>query len=350
VTDWLAELGRLRGSGRRAAMGTIVAPAGSTPGKESMKLLVRADGTFVGSVGGGCLEAEVYEAAKQVLEGGEPRILEFRLNERDYPESGLLCGGVVTVLVEAVDDSWDWVAKAAELRERGVPFARLSAIGPAPAGLGRSRIVARDGTDLGGLRNPHIDALLARAADEAMRADRPSRVNAKIPGAEAFEVFVEPVLAPLVLLFGGGHVSGAIARMARMCDFRVALIDDREAFASPERHPDANETLAAPWEEAVARFAPARDARCVVVTRGHHDDERVLREMARRGYEPVYLGLIGSRTKQKLVFEKLRASGVAEDFLRRIRTPIGLDIGARSHAEIGVAVVAELVRLRRKGE
>ena len=350
MTDWLAELERLRGGGLRAAMGTIVATAGSTPGKEAMKLLVRADGTFVGTVGGGCLEAEVYEAARQVLAGGEARLLEFRLNERDYPESGLLCGGVVTVLVEAIDDSWDWVEKAKDLRERGIPFARLSAIGAAPAGLGRSRIVARDGTDLGALRDPRIDAALLRAADEAMRTDRATRVNVKIPGGAPFEVFVEPVLLPLVVLFGGGHVSGAIAKMARMCDFRVAIADDRADFASAARHPDANETLAAPWEEAVARFAPGRDARCVVVTRGHKDDERVLREMARLRFEPVYLGLIGSRTKQKLVFEKLRASGVADEFLRRIRTPIGLDIGARTHAEIAVSVVAELVRLRRKGE
>jgi len=227
--------------------------------------------------------------------------------------------------------------------------ARLTAIGPVPKGLGRTRIVAGDGTDLGRLTHPDIDGTLLTAAKAAIRGDRPSRVKVAIAGAAPFEVFVEPLVMPLVLIFGGGHVSAAIAKIARMSDFRVVVMDDRPAFASRERHVDAHDTLALPWEEAVARFAPAVDARCIVVTRGHQDDERVLREMARRAYDPVYLGMIGSRTKQQLVFEKLRAAGVDEPFIARVRTPIGLDIGARSHAEIAVSVVGELIRMRRKG-
>jgi xanthine dehydrogenase accessory factor len=144
-------------------------------------------------------------------------------------------------------------------------------------------------------------------------------------------------------------VSSAIAKVARLADFRPIVIDDRDAFATTERHPDAAEVVAAPWEDAVRRFAPAEDARCVVVTRGHHDDERVLRAMAQHGYRPAYLGMIGSRTKQKIVLERLAAAGVPEAFLRSIRTPIGLPIGARTHAEIAVSVVAELISLRRRG-
>jgi len=144
-------------------------------------------------------------------------------------------------------------------------------------------------------------------------------------------------------------VSAAIAQVARLAEFRPIVIDDRPSFASRARHPHAVDTLAAPWEEAVRRLAPAEGARCIVVTRGHHDDERVLRAMAECGYRPSYLGMIGSRTKQKLVFEKLRASGVPASFVETIRTPIGLDIGARTHAEIAVSVVAELIALRRRG-
>lgn len=349
MTDWLAELGRLRRAGEQAALGTIVSTAGSTPGKEAMKLLVRADGTFAGTVGGGCLEAEVYEAARQVLDGGPPRVLEFHLNERDYPDSGLLCGGIVRVLVERAEDEAGWLEAALRLRDAGVPVARLTAFGGAPPGLGRIRIIALDGTDLGGLRHPSFDEQLLAAAREAVDRDRPARVAVDAPGHASFEVFVEPLTLPLLLVFGGGHVSAALAKVARLCDFRVVVIDDRPAFASAARHPDAHEVLACEWEAAVARFAPARGARCVVVTRGHQDDGRVLGEMARRGYEPVYLGMIGSRTKQRLVFEKLRAAGVDDRFLARVRTPIGLDIGARSHAEIAVSVAAELVRIRRLG-
>ncbi|HKE01219.1 MAG TPA: XdhC family protein [Planctomycetota bacterium] len=350
MTDVLAELRRLRAGGERAALATIVATAGSTPGKEAMKLLVRADGSFAGTVGGGCLEAEVYEAARDAIAGAPPKLLEFRLNERDYPESGLLCGGIVTVLVEAVADPAATFETALSLRERGVPAARLVAIAPElPPNLGRTRLLARDGTDVGDLRHEAIDPELRAAAEAAMRSDLPARVSVAVPGAAPFEVFVEPIASPALLLFGGGHVSSAIAKIARLADFRPIVIDDRESFASHERHPDAALTVAAPWEEAVRRFAPAEDARCVVVTRGHHDDERVLRAMAAHGYRPAYLGMIGSRTKQKIVLERLRAAGVGDAFLASIRTPIGLPIGARTHAEIAVSVVAELISLRRRG-
>src|SRR6185295_6965928 len=144
------EIVRLRANGEPCALATIVKTAGSTPGKTTMKLLVRQDGTFLGTVGGGCLEAEVLEAALAAMQDELPRTLSFALNERDYPDSGLLCGG------------------------------RL-------------------------------------------------------------EIFVEPIVEPRLVLFGGGHVSAAIARLARSIGFHVTIADDREDFANQARHPEANE-------------------------------------------------------------------------------------------------------------
>lgn len=347
MNDLLAELEQLRLAGQRAALGTIVATAGSTPGKEAMKLLVKADGTFVGTVGGGCLEAEVYESARAVIGGAAPQLLQFKLNERDYPDSGLLCGGIVTVFVESVDEPASTFTRLRELRDAGIGAARITAIGNIPPGLGRSRVIARDGTDLGELKHPSMDHLLLTAADRALRTDRPERLSITIPGNAPFDIFIEPMTLPFILIFGGGHVSGAIAKVAKLCDFRIIIMDDREMFANSERHPGADQAIYTDWEEGVRRFAPAKDARCIVVTRGHHDDERVLREMYHCNYDPPYLGMIGSRTKQKLVFDKLRAANVSEAFINKIRTPIGLDIGARTHAEIAVSVVAELIQRRR---
>lgn len=348
MTDLFLELERLRQAGEDAALATIVATAGSTPGKEAMKLLVKADGTFVGTVGGGCLEAEVYESARQAIADRKPRILKFQLNERDYPDSGLLCGGVVTVLVEAVEEPASMLARMRELRDSGVPLVRISAIGELPPGEPRVRVLASNGTDLGGLRGPGADAVLKAAADEAIRSDRPSRARISLPGIGEMDVFVEPIAQPSIILFGGGHVSAAIARIAKLADFRVTIVDDRESFANRERHPDADAMICSDWEAAVRRFAPGHGARCVVITRGHHDDERVLLEMAHHRYNPAYLGMIGSRTKRQIVFERLRAAGVPEPFIATIRSPIGLDIGARTHAEIAVSLVAELIQLRRK--
>lgn len=253
-----AELARLAEAGEPCALCTIVRTAGSTPGKTTMKMLVRRDGSFVGTVGGGCLEAEVLEAALASMQDEQPRLLAFALNERDYPDSGLLCGG------------------------------RL-------------------------------------------------------------EILVEPIVEPRLVLFGGGHVSAAIARVAATVGFRVVVAEDREDFAQVARHPDASETWCAPLAQCAARLGTAEDDFVLAVTRGHDQDGEVLAARAAAGARPRYLGMIGSRAKRAQVFEKLAAAGVSEGFLERVRTPIGLPIGARTHEEIAVSVVAELIAVRRTG-
>ncbi len=254
-----AELARLSAAGEPCALCTVVKTQGSTPGKTTMKMLVQRDGSFLGTVGGGCLEAEVLEAALESMRDEQPRLLSFALNERDYPDSGLLCGG------------------------------RL-------------------------------------------------------------EILVEPIVEPAVYLFGGGHVSGAIARLARLVGFHVTVCDDREAFASLERHPDAHAAWCGPFAELARRLGPAEDAYVLVVTRGHDQDGDVLRELHSAGARPRYLGMIGSKAKRKQVEQKLRAAGIDEAFLALVRTPMGLPIGARTHEEIAVSVVAEMIRVRRVGE
>jgi len=256
--DLYEEIVRLRHAGVPAALCTVMLVRGSTPGKETMKMLVRSDGSTLGTVGGGCVEHEVVQMALEVIRTDRGETRSFTLNQKDLPESGLICGGQVTILAE-------------------------------------------------------------------------------------------PVTPPVLVLFGGGHVAGAAARVARECDLRVIVCDDREEFAGPGSHPSADETFAGSWEDAVARVAPAEHHYLVVTTRGHRDDAAVLRAVHAAGCRPKYLGLIGSRAKQATLDRILLDEGVAPEFLATVKTPIGLDIGARSPGEIGVALVAELVRLRRLG-
>jgi xanthine dehydrogenase accessory factor len=258
MPDVYEEIVRLQRLGEPCAVATIVKTVGSTPGKTTMKMLVRRDGSFVGTVGGGCLEAEVLEAALASMKDEKPRTLAFALNERDYPDSGLMCGGQL-------------------------------------------------------------------------------------------EVFIEPIVVPRLVLFGGGHVSGAIARIARTVGFHVTVCDDRETFASRERHPDADEVRCAEFDELARAILPADDKYVVAVTRGHDKDGEVLEALFRAGARPKYLGMIGSRAKKLQLFEGLQTAGVDGAFLRRVRTPMGLPIGARTHEEIAVSVVAEMIQLRRSG-
>lgn len=263
MTDLFDEIVRVRKEGVPAALATIVGTRGSTPGREAMRLLVQEDGTFLGTVGGGCLESEVYETALEVLRDEQPRTLEFRLTEKDSPDSGLLCGGEVTV-------------------------------------------------------------------------------------------FVEPITTPTLWIYGGGHISKALCTVAAMAGFQVTVCDDRERYASAERFPEAAATQAKPYPDAVAEMPLRANSYVIVVTRGHQEDGVVLEALHERwkaGDRPRFLGMIGSKSKRILLFKRLREElGCEEGFLKVIRSPVGLCLGARTHEEIAVAVVGELISVRRTGE
>jgi xanthine dehydrogenase accessory factor len=220
-----------------------------------MKMLVREDGTFRGSIGGGCVEADVLAAAREVMDTERPKLLRFELREDHIADdSGLICGGNV-------------------------------------------------------------------------------------------EIFVEPVVAPTLYLFGGGHICRAIARVAHGAGFRIAVSDDRDAFANSNRFPMADEIHAGEYHETFPRIRFSSAAYLVIVTRGHAHDEEVL-EMAVR-VPARYIGMIGSVRKVCKVIERLRVKGVSADLLERVRAPIGLEIGAETHEEIAISIVAEMIQVRR---
>ena len=258
-SDLYEEIVRLRRIGQPAALCTVLLTRGSTPGKETMKMLVRGDGSTLGSVGGGCVEADVIAMALDSIATDRAQTRSFTLNQRDLPESGLICGGQLTVLSE-------------------------------------------------------------------------------------------PVVPPVLALFGGGHVSGAAARVAAECDLRVLVCDDREEYASPAVHPSAHQCFAGSWEDAAALIAPASHHYIVIATRGHQDDAAALRALAATGCTPKYLGLLGSKAKKATLDRVLADEGIDPEFLARVKTPIGLSIGSQTAGEIAVSLVSELVRLRRTGE
>ena len=255
--DLYREIVRIREAGERAALATIVRRVGSAPRKDSAKMLVRQDGSFLGSVGGGCVEAEVWQAAREVIETGQPSLIRHELKEEDAENEGLICGGVV-------------------------------------------------------------------------------------------EVFVEPILSdPRLIILGAGHLGQAIARIGKMVGFHVAVVDDREAFANRERFPDADEIVVAPFERALGRTRVDSNSFVVIVTRGHSHD-RTATEAAVAA-DARYVGLVGSRRKIKIIVESLLQSGHPPERFRNLYAPIGLPVGAETPEEIAVAVIGELIALR-KGE
>ena len=255
--DLFEEIVRMRRAGQRGALATIVHTNGSIPSFESSRMLVREDGSTAGTIGGGCVEADVWAAAKEVMLKEAPRKLVFHLNNEASYDNGLICGGTV-------------------------------------------------------------------------------------------EVFVEPILPqPVLYLFGGGHVSMAVARSANAAGFGIAVIDDREAFANAGRFPMAQEIYTS-FDDAFEKLHPNGSSYLVIVTRGHKEDMRVLAWAVRTAAR--YVGMIGSRRKVFSVYKALEKEGYRIEEFERVFAPMGLEIGALSPEEIAVSIVAELIAVRRNME
>jgi xanthine dehydrogenase accessory factor len=159
------------------------------------------------------------------------------------------------------------------------------------------------------------------------------------------EVFVEPLTVPVLILCGGGHVSKAVAAIADLAGFRVTVVDDRESFSNPERFPMAARCLSGPWDETLGGIETGENTYVVIVTRGHAMDGTCLQWAL--GTETRYIGMIGSKRKIRAIYDHCRKAGVTDESLRKVHAPVGLSIGATTSEEIAVAIVAELVAVRR---
>jgi len=252
--DIFEEIIRMRRSGQRGALATIVHTNGSIPSFESSRMLVREDGGIVGTIGGGCVEADVWAAAREVMEREAPRKMVFTLNHEASFDNGLICGGTL-------------------------------------------------------------------------------------------EIFVEPILPqPIAYLFGGGHVSMAVARAASAAGFGIVVIDDRGQFANRDRFPMADQVFTN-FEGAFAQIRPSASSYLIIVTRGHKEDMRVLSWAVRT--DARYIGMIGSKRKVLSTYKALEAEGFRAEEFERVFAPMGLEIGALSPEEIAVSITAELISVRR---
>ncbi len=187
----------------------------------------------------------------------------------------------------------------------------------------------------------HTADELAEETEKAHRRNETRRMH-----KDEVELVLEPLQGrPHLLIFGGGHVSRYISRTAALSGFRVTVIDDRKEYANAERFPEADRTVAVEFHDAFNHVTVGPSTYIVIVTRGHRSDEEVLEGAVRTPAK--YVGMIGSRRKVLTTYEHLLARGVPIDSLRRVHAPVGLEIGAVTAEEIGVSIVAELIRVRR---
>ncbi|HYY54851.1 MAG TPA: XdhC family protein [Candidatus Dormibacteraeota bacterium] len=342
MREILERAAKLRAEGRPFAVATVVRTTGSTPQVVGAKLLADDLGRLVGTLGGGCVEADAVDEAKRVLETGTPSLRDYELTEDLAYDTGLVCGGTMWIAIEhgrealraAQRDLLDDLLAASR---GGAPVALATLLakrGREYASAGRI-LVESDGTATGSL-GAFDERAIAHAREALARG-----TAQVVPLDDAHELLVEPVTSrPTLVQVGAGHVGLAVARMARLLDFHVIVVDDRPEFANRQRIPEADEVVCADMIRAIEELPLAWNTFVVVATRGHKMDAHAVRAAVKTPAR--YVGLVGSKRKTILIERMLREEGVPEDRIRSVHAPIGLDLGGRTPAEIALAILAEI--------
>jgi xanthine dehydrogenase accessory factor len=347
----LEEILSLLQENKRAVLATIVHTQGSIPSFQSSKMLVRADGSIAGTVGGGCVEADVWAAAKEIMETETTRKLTFNLNADPRYDAGLTCGGTLEVYLEPIGPHTDRkIFHEADALTRANRQAVIATVIQAPdhsLKLASAKLLVReDGSFTGTIGEPQIDSQIVSEAQTVLREEKPRKLTLALPGSKEMEIALEPVLPqPTCYLLGAGHVGQYVARVAALAGFKVAVADDREQFANQERFPQAEEVFTGDWQNIFKAIMPGNSSYLVIVTRGHKEDMTVLRWAV--GTDARYIGLIGSRRKILSIYNVLAEEGVPRERLERVHAPIGVGIGALTPEEIAVSIVGELIAVRR---
>ncbi|MCC7263867.1 MAG: XdhC family protein [Candidatus Latescibacteria bacterium] len=350
MDEVLAAVVALGNEGKRGALSSLVWSSGSVPMSERAKMLVGEDGRILGTIGGGCLEAEILTVSQRVIQRQQAALSRFTLTEEQAGAGGLNCGGSLSVLTEPVAGQTLYTTIQVARRERRA-CALLSLLA-GPAAEVPHLLVAPGRAVEGSLGSSEFDqwataqatALLARGTgDTELLALGPEWT-----GGERGELFIEPYLPPpRLFVVGGGHVGAQVCRLAAHVGFEVVVVDDRPRFANAQRHPDAHQCVVAPLDQVFSQLPVDGQSYVLAATRGHEHDEVVVEAAIRTPAR--YVGMLGSERKKLLMWERIAARGGDRQRLEQVFAPVGLDIGADTPEEIAVSVVAELVQVRRGG-
>ncbi len=344
VRGWQAE-------GATLGRAVVIRSFGSAPRPEGANLVVTADGRLAGSVSGGCVEGAAFEEIQQARTEGVSRVIRYGISDEQAWDVGLACGGTIDVLVEpmvrqeVVDAAGGPGGKAVVIPlPKDAPPPEF---GAHPRGAGEppaaAFVATADGSLTGTAGSAAADAAISAAARDLLLRGGSTTVD-----ADGRQYFLEgfPTAARLVVV-GAVQVAMPLVRMARELGYATVVIDGRPAFATEARFPDVDR-LVVGWPDEVAdEIGLGPDDAVAVLTHDVKFDEPAIVEALRRGCR--YVGAVGSRKTQADRRARLRAAGVPDDQLDRLRGPIGLDLGGRAPAETALAILAEIVADRYGG-
>jgi xanthine dehydrogenase accessory factor len=349
MQDIYSEIVKALEKKENCVLATLINRVGSAPRAVGAKYLIKEDGSSLGSIGGGCVEAEVWQEAQKVMEKQEGRILHFDLTSEQLAEGGLVCGGNIDIFLEPLrEDFLNIYEEAAKIRQKGgsAILATLVLVGgDFLKGEGSKVLIRTSGEKVGSLLGgAEWEKKALSEGEEALREKKPRILVFSYEGRR-MEVLLEPVFCePTVYIFGGGHVSEQIAPLAKNVHFKVVVIDDREMFANRKRFREADEIIVSEFEKCFDRLNIDESSYIVIVTRGHLYDGIVLEQAVESNAR--YIGMIGSRKKIGTLYQSLIEKGLPKEALSRVHAPIGIEINSETPEEIAVSIVAELIKVR----
>lgn len=340
-----AQIYHILNDGLPVVQATILSHFGSTPRISGTRMLIKTDGSIYGTIGGGVVEASVIRTASGMFAQGGYRIETFDLISNRYRDSlDMICGGHMEVLLDVITPTQ---ANATLYRhmnnalDSGKTYMIITAM--ASDAMNRHELERCLIDDCGQLTGEC--SLTAAALDDIRKKASHTRLLTDLM-YNGRRFIIEPLWCNGTLyIFGAGHIAVEVARLAASIDFRTFVFDDREEFANRKRFEHADDIIVLEDFSQVFRgFKITGDSYIVIVTRGHSHDKTVLSQVLKT--DAGYIGMIGSRTKRDAIFNQLLVEGFCDDDLKRVFSPIGLNIGAQTPAEIAVSIIAELIQER----
>ena len=337
--------------GRPCVLATVVRTKGSTPQKAGAMLLVKDDGSGLGTLGGGCVEGDIWFAAKEMLrDGSGPEFKDYYLNEDIAARDGLVCGGTMYFYLEPLRSLEDFLPLGDEILEAydgGEPVSLATVVNSPghPERLGAKLLLRADGMVSGTLGAETLDEPALEVARRIAEIGNTESISTE----DGTEIFVEGFTTPPTLVMvGGGHVGKATADLAYQLGYRVYIVDDRPEFSNEARFPYAEDTIVIPYDRWSDQISINVNSFVVVATRGHRYDDMALESALRT--RARYIGLLGSRRKTLMIYRRLMEQGISKERIGEVYAPIGLNIGALTPEEIAVSIMSEVIMVRRGGD
>jgi xanthine dehydrogenase accessory factor len=328
-----------RAAGERAALATVVRVKGSAYRREGTRMFVRENGTYECSLSGGCLEPTVAEAAARVIDTGEPVVVTYDLADDSVWGLGIGCSGAVDIRIERLEDdaiTREWLT----ILERGDAAVLVTPL----SGVSGRMIVGGPGVIAGGLSDVVVEREAVAHARGRLRAPYPASGPESIGSAEVF--FDITIPAPDLVIFGAGHDAAPVARLAWTLGFAVIVVDVREAFLDADRFPGA--TLACVHFSQFADSVTLRPGSFALIMNHHVERDQESLRFALES-DAAYVGVLGPRSRYEKLLAGLAAKGYAPDAskLSRVRSPVGLSLGAETPQEVAMSILGEILALRR---